>query len=88
MDLRKLKKVLLGLVCFDVVTMVVLICLASEQNSDLFSYISMAIVVGSLVAAFILMEKYGRCPTCSHLLGREYFLRGANYCPNCGKRLP
>ena len=83
MNLRQWKKTVYCLLAAIAVVFGVPIAAVNEGSLALSFGLSIAILV--LIAVGSL--KFGRCPYCSYLLGRDFYLYGMNHCPRCGRRM-
>ena len=82
MDLRRWKKTAYCLCAVVLLIPGVFISIFGASTLALSLSFGASIVV--LVIIVIGSLKFGRCPYCSYLLGRDFYLYGMNHCPNCG----
>lgn len=85
MDLRRWKKTVYCLLAAIVVIFGVLITVVDDTS------LALSLSLGASIAVLVLIVigslKFGRCPYCSYLLGRDFYLYGMVHCPRCGRRI-
>ena len=85
MNLHRWKKTAFCLYAVILLIPVVLINTFGASTLALSLSFGAAIVVLTIVVIGSL--KFGRCPYCSYLFGKDFYLYGMNHCPNCGRRI-
>lgn len=85
MNLHLWKKTVYCLLAAIAVVFCVPIAAVDESSLALSLSFGLTIVILALIAIGSL--KFGRCPHCSYLLGRDFYLYGMAHCPRCGRRI-
>ena len=85
MNLRRWKKTVYFLLAAIVAIPTLLI--AAFDTCGWVLSISFGVSIALLVAILIGALKLGRCPYCSYLLGKDFYLYGMAHCPRCGRRI-
>ena len=85
MNLRRWKKTAFCL--YAVVLLIPIVFITTFDASSLALSLSLGASIIVLAVVVIGSLKFGRCPHCSYLLGRDFYLYGMNHCPRCGRRI-
>lgn len=85
MNLRQWKKIVYCL--YALIPLIMGAGIVVFDATDMALTVSFVMIIAVLLGILIGTLKFGRCPHCSYLLGRDFYLLGMNHCPSCGQRI-